>query len=121
MPKPKPWTPTEDAIIRENADMGPSWEGYALLLPGRSKTAIMSRRQKLGVQFTRGGARDKAEHRRPRQKRAESSTAWTAEQTEALVLCMQEMTEKTNHTVNECLVEFARIVRAYKAERGMMQ
>ena len=121
MPKPKPWTPTEDAIIRENADMGPSWEGYELLLPGRTKAAFMVRRQKLGVQFSRGGARDKAEQRRPRQKRAESNATWTAEQIEALVLCMQTMTESTGHTVNECLVEFARIIKTYRTQKGMQQ
>lgn len=122
MPKPKPWTPTEDAIIRENADMGPSWEGYALLLPGRTKAAIMVRRQKLGVQFEVGGARKGNNQKKTRRTRhALPDTIWTDEENEALVRSVVEMTERTNHTVRECVVQFARIVRAYKAERGMRQ
>lgn len=117
----RPWTPTEDAIIRENAAMGPSWEGYALLLPGRTQAAIMSRRQHLGVQFDRGGTREKAKRRPRPKKQVQTNAVWTAEQTESLVLCMQTMTKKTNHSINECLVEFARIVRAYKKEKEIGQ
>lgn len=120
MPKPKPWTPTEDAIIRENAAMGPSWEGYALLLPGRTQAAIMSRRQHLGVQFGAGGARKGASRRQPRNnnKHPLPDTEWTQQQNEALVRSVMEMTERTNHTVRECVVQFARIVTAHrKAKR----
>ena len=122
MPKPKPWTPTEDAIIRENADMGPSWEGYALLLPGRSKTAIMSRRQKLGVQFEIGGARKSGNRKKVRKTRhALPDTIWTDEENEALVRSVVEMTERTNHTARECVVQFARIIKTYRKQKGMQR
>lgn len=111
----KPWTPTEDAIIRENAAMGPSWDGYALLLPGRTQAAIMSRRQHLGVQFGSGGARKGCERRKPRKKHhALPDTNWTDEQNEALVRSVMEMTERTGHTLRECVVQFARIVTAHR-------
>jgi len=115
----KPWTPTEDAIIRENAAMGPSWEGYALLLPGRTQAAIMSRRQYLGVQFGNGGARKGASRKKPRRKsHALPDTSWTPQQNESLVRGVMEMTERTGHTVRECVVQFARIVTASrKAKR----
>ena len=113
MPKAKPWTPTEDAIIRENAAMGPSWDGYGLLLPNRTPNAIMSRRQQLGVQFERGGARNGSKRSR-KKSRPLPDTGWTDEQNDALVRCAMEMTQKTNHTVRECVVQFARIVTAYR-------
>lgn len=119
MPKAKPWTPTEDAIIRENAAMGPSWDGYELLLPNRTPNAIMSRRQQLGVQFERGGARGGSEPKRPRKKsRPLPDTGWTNEQNDALVRCAMEMTQKTNHSVRECVVQLARIVTAYRKAKG---
>lgn len=106
------WTPAEDAIIRENAAMGPSWEGYALLLPGRTQGAIMSRRQHLGVQLG-GGARKGASRGKQKTKRRPlPDTGWTQEQNEALVRGVQRMTEETGHTVRECVVQFARLVVA---------
>ena len=113
------WTPAEDAIIRENAAMGPSWDGYRLLLPGRTQGAIMSRRQYLGVQFGGGGAKAGASCEKNRRKRhALPDTGWTQQQNEALVRGVQRMTEETGHTVRECVVQFARIVTASrKAKR----
>lgn len=115
------WTPTEDAIIRENAEMGPSWEGYAILLPGRSKTAIMSRRQKLGVAFDRGGARPATKRDKPRRKpqrnpQADAGT-WTDEQSVTLVKCVLDMTRRTGHTTRECFFQLAKVVAAYRSER----
>ncbi len=123
MPKHRLWTPTEDAIIRENASLGPSWEGYRLLLPGRTEAAIMARRKKLGVAFDRPGAQKKKRtvrrgpkgEVRPKGELPPGDGSWTDEQHERLVLGFKTMTERCDHTAAECVVEFARIVAAYRS------
>ena len=117
----KAWTAAEDAIIRENAEMGPSWAGYKLLLPGRTYTAIMTRRRVLGVAFaTPGRPRGTSATGAPRRRRTKEATClpdigtWTSEQREALVMGVEALTEQTGHTVRECVVEFARLVAELK-------
>lgn len=141
MPRKAPWSPTEDAIIRENAEMGPSWEGYALLLPGRTQAAIMKRRQALGVSFKQPRARKttardeggwgrsakpaqkkpkpKAKQKPKRRELPPDDGSWTNEQIEQLVRCALTMTEWTGHSLRDCVFELARVVRAYR--RGNLE
>lgn len=105
MPRQRSWTPAEDAIIRENAHLGPSWDGYALLLPHRSRASIEARRKRLGVAFAHSG----------RQKsKLPCSGPWTQEQDETLVLCAKVMVEQTGHSTAECATRLAEIVAAYR-------
>lgn len=44
------WTPEEDAALAEHyREHGPSWDGWATLLPGRSVTALGRRACQLGL------------------------------------------------------------------------
>lgn len=44
------WTKDEDAVLREHfAKHGRGWDGWALVLPGRSQQAIYTRASKLGL------------------------------------------------------------------------
>lgn len=129
MARGKAWTATEDAIIRENAMFAPSWNGYAILLPGRTEAAIALRRKVLGVQYDNPKA---ARHRAPKPKaaraeaprptmqrrgRIEYETTWSQEEVEALVLHVRDMCAATGHSPAECAVEFGHLVRAYEAGR----
>lgn len=49
------WTVAEDDVLMQHRDRGPSWEGYAQLLPSRSYNAIMARRKELGIAKARPG------------------------------------------------------------------
>lgn len=129
MPKQRHWTPAEDAIVRENAHLGPSWEGYALLLPGRTKAAIMARRKYLGVAFDSHRGRPRADGEwskpkpKPEPKPLPTGDPWTREQDEALLLCAKAMVEQTGHSTAECAARLREIIRAYRngeirTERG---
>ena len=125
MARGRPWTVTEDAIIRENAMFGPSWNGFELLLPGRTPNAIAARRKALGVQFERGIAKGTARLRRPqkaaprptlqRRGTVEYETSWTQGEVEALVRTVRYMVDATGHSPAECFVELSHLVRAYEA------
>lgn len=49
------WNPSEDMAIRTHyPEHGPSWSGWRRYLPWRTRSAILSRAQKLGVKYEGG-------------------------------------------------------------------
>lgn len=103
------WTKAEDDVLRRHMPThGPSWDGWARLLPGRTGTAIMARKKKLGVAGPRSKARDGG---RP------EPASWTDEERVKLVEYALVVTKLTGHTLGECAVELARIVKAYKQQK----
>lgn len=123
----RPWTQAEDAIIRAHiSEHGPGWDGWASLLPGRSKNAIAARKNKLGLDGPRaggcyhgrcGGSRKaKGAGKAARSPRA-PSVPWTDEQRVELVGCALAATEKCGHSLGECAVELARIIEERRRQR----
>ena len=112
------WSEAEDRLIRENPGKGPSWEGWAALLPDRTEASIARRRQILGVQFEHSGRQ--CEHRASAdvqpQAEVEPTPQWTDEQVEALLDHSLAMVKATGHSIQECMVRLAELVRAYRRE-----
>lgn len=55
------WSAAEDAmLVAHYPERGPSWRGWADLLPGRSKKSIITRAGRLGVKAPRGAARGRS-------------------------------------------------------------
>lgn len=100
------WTGAEDAILIENiAKHGPSWEGWAELLPGRSAGAIKSRKATLGAT----GVKAKPEDDGPAE--------WTDEQRRLLVESATTITQLCDHSLYECALELARIIKRYRRQK----
>ena len=116
------WTPEEDAILREHRDHGASWEGFRELLPGRSRFAIISRRNALGIRMSEGARgrmlseRKHALDRRtpPGLRRRVPSAPWSDEQRIALVRLATEMVDACGHDLRECLQELARVIGEHR-------
>ena len=116
----RPWTKAEDELLRQNLPKhGPSWEGWSRVLPGRTKSAIMARKKKLKVTGPRAGgsygkarkAGDDAEAASP------ASSPWTDSQRIDLVEHAMAVTRLTGHSLGECAVELARIVKEYRKQK----
>ena len=105
------WSKAEDAILRKYAAKGPNWIIERGLLPGRKYAAICARRQKLGIQFSRGGMRS-GQQRQPR-KPARPAKPWTEEQRSALLFHATAMTKDSGHSFRECMYEIARLQREH--------
>lgn len=112
------WTDEETAVLMKNRQFGPTWDGWARLLPGRTPTQIMSKRKQLGITFA-VGEKGAQEHRgwtapQPREpkKARRKATPWTDAQRVAAVRHCKEMVDESGHTLAECLREVARLVRA---------
>lgn len=104
MGRGRPWTDAEDEILRENIDPhGPWWDGWARLLPGRTPNAISARRKKLGIAGPRSNASGPA--------------PWTDEQRIGLVEHARAVTKLTGHSLGECAVELARMVREHRSKK----
>lgn len=128
----RPWTAAEDAAIREHGRRrGPNWPGWADLLPDRSPAAIRNRKSTLGL--TRGraaGSADIDEAGGPGtgaghvpapsdidEARPRAAAPWDEGQRLALVEAAVAVTAATGHTLGECAVELARLVREQRGER----
>ena len=105
------WSKAEDAILRKYAAQGPNWIIKRGLLPGRKYAAICSRRQKLGIQFSRGGMR--SGQRKQHQQPTKSVKPWTEEQRRALLFHATAMAKDSGHTFAECMYEIARLQREH--------
>lgn len=116
----RPWTKTEDELLRQNLPKhGPSWEGWSRVLPGRTKAAIMARKKKLKIAGPRaGGSYGKARKAGDdAQAPSPASVPWTDEQRIELVGCAQATAKLCGHSLGECAVELARIVKEYRKQK----
>jgi hypothetical protein len=105
------WSKAEDAILRKYAAKGPNLIIERGLLPGRKYAAICARRQKLGIQFSRGGMRS-GQQKQPR-KPARPAKPWTVEQRCAMLFHATAMAKDSGHTFAECITELARLQREH--------
>lgn len=105
------WSKAEDAILRKYAAKGPNWIIERGLLPGRKYAAICARRQKLGIQFSRGGMRS-GQQKQPR-KPMRPAKPWTEQQRSALLFHATAMCNDSGHTFRECMFEIARLQREH--------
>jgi hypothetical protein len=97
----KAWTPEEDRVLREHLPKhGPGWDGWARLLPGRSRHAIAARKVVLGI----AGPRSRP---KPRER-------WTDAQRLLLAKKALEMTRETRHSLNECVAQLDQMVREHR-------
>ena len=108
------WSKAEDAILRKYAAHGPNWIIERGLLPGRKYAAICARRQKLGIQFSRGGMRSgqRKQHQQPT-KPVKPNKPWTEQQRSALLFHATAMCNDSGHTFRECMYEIARLQREH--------
>ena len=108
------WSKAEDAILRKYAAQGPNWIIERGLLPGRKYAAICARRQKLGIQFSRGGMRSgqRKQHQQP-MKPVKPNKPWTEQQRCAMLFHATAMAKDSGHTFAECIAELARLQREH--------
>ena len=95
------WTPEEDDLLREHLPKhGPGWDGWARLLPGRSRHAIAARKVVLGIAGPRS--------------RPKSREHWTEVQKLTLARKALEMTRETRHSLNECVAMLDKLVHEHR-------
>lgn len=128
----KAWTEREDAYLREHfTKRGPSWEGWATLLPGRTMWSIAKRAKSLGIPGPRGGNRPRRGWDRPGPKarvaprpaavpRLEvalpaEAGEWDDDQLEWLHEAMGLLAD-TGHSLGECVAVIGAYVSEYRKE-----
>lgn len=94
------WSTSDEKTLREcYPTYGPSWDGWKLLLPGKSAAAIANHASDMGV--TTNG----------RHSATRVGKQWTAEQRGTLLRCVTRMTIECDHDLRECMLELTRLLR----------
>lgn len=94
------WSTSDEKTLREcYPTYGPSWDGWKLLLPGRSAAAIANHASDMGVTTNR------------RHESKPVGKQWTAEQRGTLLRCVTRMTIDCDHDLRECMLEITRLLR----------
>ena len=104
------WTEDEDRLVIEYGPThGPSWPGWADLLPRRSRQAVKARMYTLGVHLTRDARIAVAQANYARR-----SPSWTVRNRIVLMRHVCEMIEQTGHSLDECYREAARLLDEHR-------
>jgi hypothetical protein len=133
------WSAAENAKVFELFPVhGADWDGWATELPGRKPRAISDRARHLGVKGPDRKAREpKSKPKKAREPAAARATPptspdttppihtpshrpsrpWTDGQRIKLVKLARQAVDETCHSLGECAVELARIIKEEKAEK----
>jgi len=96
----RPWSTSDERTLREHyPTYGPAWDGWKLLLPGRSAAAIANHAAIMGVTSN------------SRHGNVREGKDWTPEQRGALLRCVTRMTIECDHDLRECMLELTRLLR----------
>lgn len=105
------WTQAEDLMIVGNyANHGPSWPGWAEMMPDRGTTAIRNRAARLGV-------RAPVESPTP-PPAARTARPWGDRQRKALVRLFAVAQDATGHSAADCSAELARLLEQHGKHEG---
>jgi len=120
MARGREWTRAEDLMIADNyANHGPSWPGWAEMMPDRGTVAIRNRAARLGVRspvapsaapLVPDGGGDEAPVASP-------THPWEDRQRKALVRLFAVAQDATGHSAAECSVELVRLLEQ-RGRRG---
>ena len=99
-----PWDESERAVVREHyPERGPRWDGWAEVLPTRTRRSIENRARTLGVRHDPVG--------RPR---CDGRTGgWSAAEDACLLRALADAARSTGHTAAEATLRWRELV-----ERG---
>lgn len=123
MGRGREWTRAEDQMIADNyAHHGPSWPGWAEMMPDRGTVAIRNRAARLGVRspVVVGGSRTTtaAAADGGGTAAARQPLPWEDRQRRALVRLFAVAQDATGHSAADCSAELARLLGRRRRRGG---
>ena len=119
MARGREWTRAEDQMIADNyANHGPSWPGWAEMMPDRGTVAIRNRAARLGVRAPVAPSAAPVAPDKDGTPAARRALPWEDRQRRALVRLFAVAQDATGHSAADCSAELARLLGRRRRHEG---